>query len=127
MRLIVAALHFAGVSLVGHLITARYPLSGQVTPSDGRKIRCLDPAEPGYTAAMTSDLLTNSPWAEPKSVDLAAVRAEADQAQHASERLRAARVIAATARDSSEARDLLAMLGLEATDIRAACGRRTAA
>jgi hypothetical protein len=76
---------------------------------------------------MTSDLLTNSAWSDHASADIAAARAEADRIQHDAERLRAARVIAATAHSSTDARDLLSMLGLSADDIRAALGRRIVA
>ena len=67
----------------------------------------------GTRAAMTSDLLINSPWADHAGAD-AAERAEAERVQHEDERRRAARVIAAAARDTADARDLLAMLGLGA-------------
>jgi hypothetical protein len=76
---------------------------------------------------MTTDLLTNSAWADHASADVAAQRAEADRIQHDGERLRAARVIASTAHSSADARDLLSMLGLGADDIRAALGRQTVA
>jgi hypothetical protein len=58
---------------------------------------------------------------------MAAVRAEADRVQHADERLRAIRVIAASAHDGPEASDLLAMLGLELDEVREAKGHRSAA
>jgi hypothetical protein len=74
---------------------------------------------------MTSDVLINSPWADHSGVG--AERAEADRVQHEDERLRAARVIAAAARDIAEARDLLSMLGLGNDEIRAAAGQRIVA
>jgi hypothetical protein len=69
---------------------------------------------------MTSATLTNSPWSEHPGSDMAAVRADAERIQHANERLRAIRVIAAVAHDTSDARELLSMLGLETEDIQAA-------
>jgi hypothetical protein len=76
---------------------------------------------------MTSDVLTNSPWADRVGADLASMRAEAERVQHVNEKLRAARVVAATALDTKEARDLLDMLGLCVDDIRAAKAVRNAA
>jgi hypothetical protein len=75
-----------------------------------------------------SDVLTNSPWADRPGTDLASVRAEAERVQHSAERLRAIRVIAATAHDTREAIALIAMLGLDIDDdVRAAKARRSAA
>jgi hypothetical protein len=81
---------------------------------------------------MTSDLLINSPWAEQSGTgnipaNSPAGRAEADRIQHDYERLRAARVIASRADDVTQARELLAMLGLTQDDIRAALAQQTAA
>jgi hypothetical protein len=76
---------------------------------------------------MTSDLLTNSPWAEHAGADLAAVRAEAERTQHEVERIKATRVIAAAASDTADAAELLSMLGLATDDIRAARQLRIAA
>jgi hypothetical protein len=76
---------------------------------------------------MTSDLMSKSSWADQTGTDLASVRAEADRAQHEVERLKAARVIASAARDTDEARDLLAMLGIGTEEVRSALDQRTAA
>jgi hypothetical protein len=89
---------------------------------------CLESAQTGYTPRMTSDLLINSPWADKTGgVNTPAERAEAERMQHDRERLRAARVIAARAQDVTQARDLLAMVGLTSDDIRAALGQHTTA
>jgi hypothetical protein len=76
---------------------------------------------------MTSDPFSSSPWADHASSDTTAERAEADKAQHAAERLRAVRVIAAAALDTADARCLLSMLGLDVDDIRDATTHRDAA
>ena len=77
---------------------------------------------------MTSDLLMNSPWADKTGgVSTPAERAEAERIQHDRDRLRAARVIAARAHDVTQARDLLAMIGLTRDDIRAALGQQITA
>lgn len=76
---------------------------------------------------MTSDVLTNSAWGDHSGTDIGAARAEAERRQHELERLRAARVIAAAARDSEDARDLLGMLGLDVDEMKAARGQRTVA
>lgn len=76
---------------------------------------------------MTSDLIASSPWADHASSDTTAQRAEADRVQHEAERLRAVRVVAATAHDTVEARQLLSMLGLDLEDVRGAVSRRVAA
>lgn len=76
---------------------------------------------------MTTDLLINSPWADHSAADAAANRVEAERAQHDTERLRAVRVIAAAARDSTDARELLSMLGLGTDDVRTALTVRTVA
>jgi hypothetical protein len=76
---------------------------------------------------MTSDMFASSPWAEHASSDTTAQRAEADRAQHDAERLKAVRVVAATAHDTDEARRLLSMLGLDLEDVRSAMSRRVAA
>jgi hypothetical protein len=76
---------------------------------------------------MTSDVLTNSAWSDHSGTDIGAARAEAERRQHELERLRAARVIAAAARDPEDARDLLGMLGLEVDEMKAARSQRTVA
>ena len=76
---------------------------------------------------MTSEMLTNSAWADHSSADPAAVRAEAERVQHEGERLRAIRVVAAAASDIDDARTLLDMLGADLDELRRAAGQRTVA
>jgi hypothetical protein len=76
---------------------------------------------------MTSDLLINSPWADHSGADTAIDRAEADRLTHQAERYRATRVIAAASRDTADARDLLAMIGVTPEEIQAAVVQRTVA
>lgn len=69
---------------------------------------------------MTSRIDALLPEATRSMSDSEAARAEAESAQYAESRKRAARVIAACAGDVGEFRMLADMLGLDSTDIAAA-------
>jgi hypothetical protein len=59
-------------------------------------------------------------WAGQQMSESEAVRAEAEAAQYAESRMRAARVVAACASDADEFRVLAEMLGLDRADLAAA-------
>jgi hypothetical protein len=69
---------------------------------------------------MTAATTLSSPWSEPSVSEHETARAQLEAEQHADQRRAAVLVIAGAARDTSDARTLLDMLGLGLDDIRAA-------